>query len=174
MMNDMKIPHLWNKEKVARRRRAIQSFKAKANRKRTAADKIADSLTKSFGTIMFLSANLILFAVWFILNLNIIDGLKPFDPFPFGFLTMIVSLEAIFLAIIVLISQNRSSKIAELREEVDLYINTYAESEITKLIYLHTLLLEKNGIDVSKDKELEQMLKDLESEKIEEEFERQM
>jgi uncharacterized membrane protein len=87
---------------------------------------------------------------------------------------MIVSLEAIFLAIIVLISQNRESNIAELREEIDLYINTYAESEITKLIYLQTLLLKKNGIDISEDQEVKNMLESLEPGKIGEELEKQL
>ena len=87
---------------------------------------------------------------------------------------MIVSLEAIFLAIIVLISQNRQGKIAELREEIELYISTYAETEITKLIYLQTLLLKKNGIDISQDQEVKDMLESLEPVKIEEELKKQL
>lgn len=87
---------------------------------------------------------------------------------------MVVSLEANFLAIIVLISQNRQARVAELREEVDLYINTYAESEITKVIYLQKLLLEKNGVDLSKDEELMRILEDLESDKIEKELGNQL
>jgi len=163
-----------HRERVSRRRRAIQSFKARANAKRTPADRIADWLTASFGTVSFLALNAVFFAAWIIWNTGLIPGLAPIDPFPFGLLTMVVSLEAICLAIVVLISQNRETKIAELREEVELYINTYAESEITKLIRLHTLLLEKSGIDVSKDAELQEMLKNLESDVIEKELERQL
>jgi uncharacterized membrane protein len=95
-------------------------------------------------------------------------------PFPFGLLTTVVSLEAIFLAIIVLISQNREARIAELREEVELYINTYAEDEITKVMYLITLLLEKNGIDVSEDTDLRNMLQNVDSDVIEKELEKQL
>lgn len=166
--------NLLNGEKTARKKEVIQSFKAKADAKRTVGDKIADWLTTSFGTISFLILNAVIFAVWIVLNLGILPGIPPFDPFPFGLLTMCVSLEAIFLAIIVLISQNRNSRTAELREEIELYINTYAENEITKLMYLQTLLLKKNGIDVSEDKELQKMLLNLESEKIERELEKQM
>jgi len=166
--------NLLTKEKTARKKEAIQSFKAKADAKRTTGDKIADWLTTSFGTISFLILNAVFFAVWIILNLGVLPNIPPFDPFPFGLLTMCVSLEAIFLAIIVLISQDRGNRTAELREEIELYINTYAENEITKLMYLQTLLLKKNGIDVSADKELQNMLLNLESDKIEQELERQI
>ena len=161
-------------DRVSRRRNAISSFKTRANAKRSTVDKIADGLTASFGTVFFLVLNAVFFAVWIICNIGFIPGLTIIDPFPFGLLTMVVSLEAIFLAIIVLISQNRESRIAELREEVELYINTYAESEITKLIYLQTLLLEKNGIDISSDTEVQGMLKNLESDVIEEELKKQL
>jgi uncharacterized membrane protein len=112
--------------------------------------------------------------LWIVWNTGLIPALPVFDPFPFGFLTMAVSLEAIFLAVIVLISQNREAKIAELREEVELYINTYAESEITKMMYLQTLLLKKNGVDISADEEVQEMLKNLEADKIERELEKQL
>jgi uncharacterized membrane protein len=114
------------------------------------------------------------FAVWIAWNTGLVPGLSIADPFPFGLLTMVVSLEAIFLAIIVLISQNRENRIAELREEVELYINTYAESEITKLIYMQKLLLEKSGVDLSHDKDLQDMMKNLQSDVIEEELEKQL
>ena len=161
-------------EKVRRRRNTIKSFKARANTKRTAFEKFADFLTSFFGTIFFFVTNIVFFTVWIIWNMGYVPGLPVFDHSPFNLLTNIVSLEAIFLAIIVLISQNREAKIAELREEVELYINTYAESEITKLMYLLTLLLEKHGIDISNDNDLQLMLKSLESDEIEKQLEKQL
>lgn len=160
--------------RIVHRRHAISSFKNRANANRTLPEKIADTMTELFGTMSFLIANGILFTIWFAWNTSLIPGLTPLDPFPFELLTMIVSLEAIFLSIVVLISQNRAAHIAELREEIDLYINTFSEAEITKIIYLQTLLLEKHGIDLSKDKELQVMLKTLESDKIEHELEKQL
>ncbi|MBI4087063.1 DUF1003 domain-containing protein [Candidatus Kaiserbacteria bacterium] len=157
-----------------RTRNVVRSFKAKANERRSLIDKIADSLTGIFGTISFLCLNALFFMLWIASNIGLFSDVPLFDPFPFGLLTMIVSLEAIFLAIIVLISQNREAKVAELREEVELYINTYAEREITKLIYLQTLLLKKNGIDISTDADVGQMLKELESDEIEKELEKQL
>jgi len=159
---------------VLHRRNRIRSFKSKVDAKRSFMDKIADVLTASFGTVLFLLINAFFFIVWIVWNSGLIPSLPVIDPFPFGLLTMVVSLEAIFLAIIVLISQNREARVAELREEVELYINTYAESEITKLMYLQTLLLEKNGIDLSKDTDLQSMLNTLDGDMIEKELERQM
>ena len=161
-------------QRAETRRSTIRSFKAKANAKRSILDKVADLITESFGTVVFLGANGLFFTAWMFWNTGFIPGLTPIDPFPFGLLTMVVSLEAIFLAIIVLISQNREAHIAELREEVELYINTYAENEITKVMYLLTLLLEKNGIDLSKDQDLKEMLENVDSEIIERELEKQL
>lgn len=160
--------------KVDARRRTIRSFKAKANARRSISDRFADFLTQSFGTSWFFIVNALFFLLWILWNIGMIPGLAIIDPFPFGLLTMVVSLEAIFLAIIVLISQNREARIAELREEVELYINTYAENEITKIMYLQTLLLKKNGVDISSDAEVQEMLKELEADKIEHELEKQL
>lgn len=157
-----------------RKREIYQSLKAKADARRSATEKIADKLTQIFGTMTFLILNMVWFAAWIIANVEIIPGLEPFDPFPFGFLTMIVSLEAIGLAIIVLISQNRAAKIGDLRQEVDLSINVKSETEITKILQMVRLLLEKNGVDVSEDKELAAMLRPTDLEKVEEELEKEV
>lgn len=150
-----------------RRSRVIKSLTAKANARRSGAERFADWMTDFFGTVPFLVANAIWFVVWIIINLGLIPGVVPFDPFPFGLLTMIVSLEAIFLAIIVLISQNREAKVAEMREEIDLQINTLAEEEVTKIISMLATLLEKQGISVREDEDLQRMLKPLSSEELE-------
>jgi uncharacterized membrane protein len=160
--------------KVDARRRTIRSFKAKANARRSTSERFADFLTRAFGTTWFFVANALFFVFWILWNTDMIPGMTSIDPFPFGFLTMVVSLEAIFLAIVVLISQNREARIAELREEVELYINTYAENEITKLLYLQGLLLKKHGVDISEDIEVQEMLKNLEADKIEHELEKQL
>lgn len=167
-------PMLSKAEHVVHRRNNIKSFKARMNAKRSFSDKVADKLTASFGTVFFLALNALFFAIWIIWNMGLLTFIPVIDPFPFGLLTMVVSLEAIFLAIIVLISQNREARIADLREEVELYINTYAESEITKLIYLQAMSLEKQGIDLSKDADLQKMLTSLEADKIEKALEKQL
>lgn len=109
-------------------------FALSTSRTRTTSEKLADLLTDSFGTITFFNVNLFLFLGWLLWNSGWIPALPVFDPYPFGMLTMVVSLEAIFLSIIVLISQNRAAKIADLREEMDLQVNIAAEQEVTQIL----------------------------------------
>lgn len=167
-------PHASHQENYNNRRRVIKSFKAKANAKRSPAEKFADWLTSKFGSVVFLSLNAIWFLVWILINTGLIPGVEPFDEFPFGLLTMVVSLEAIFLAIIVLISQNREARIGELREEIELQISTISETEITKLIHLIKILLEKQGVKVDEDPELQKMLKPINNEALERRLEEEL
>ncbi len=85
-----------------------------------------------------------------------------------------VSLEAIILAIFVLISQNRTTKIDDLREETHLQLNLISEREITKIIKMIALLLEKQGIDISQDPELKKMIRPLSEEDIQKRLEKEI
>ena len=159
---------------VAERQAKYRSFKAKMNAKRSISDKIADVLTEAFGTVFFLELNAIWFLIWIPINTGLIPGIQPFDPFPFGLLTMTVSLEAIFLAIIVLISQNRSARIGELREEIGLQLNVQAEEEITKILLLIDRLDKKMGIPEEDDAELIKMEQRIDLDEMETELEQQI
>jgi uncharacterized membrane protein len=77
-----------------------------------------------------------LFTGWIAANVGLVPGLQPFDPFPFPFLTMTVSLEAIFLALFVLASQNRLARQADRRSHLDLQIDLLAEREMTAVLRL--------------------------------------
>ncbi|MDZ4764276.1 MAG: DUF1003 domain-containing protein [Chloroflexota bacterium] len=155
-------------------REIIRSLKAEQDEKRSLTEKIADFVTALFGSIGFLVINVVWFAGWIVINLEIIPGVNAFDPFPFGLLTMIVSLEAIILAIFVLISQNRSSKIADLREEIDLQVDMLTERELTKLMNIVCAIAEKQGIDLTDDEELQIMLEPTSMSKIEHALEKQV
>lgn len=100
---------------------------------RTVVMKIADWIADFSGSMPFLLLNAILFFVWIILNIDVIPALKAFDPFPFGLLTMWVSLEAIFLSIFVLISQNRQAQKDRIRSDIEYDVNLKAELEIAHL-----------------------------------------
>ena len=143
---------------IQRSRHIIKALKADADAERTRSERLADWITSRLGSMTFLMINFVWFALWIIINTGVIPGVKPFDPFPFSFLTMVVSLEAIFLAIIVLISQNRAGQVADLREEVDLQVDIITEVEITKVLVILKRLAEKNGIDLDNDPELKEML----------------
>lgn len=150
------------RERIAVRgvKRRTPVFSAEMNRKRSMSERVADFLTDSFGTIAFFNVNLVLFALWIFTNSNVIPGFTPFDPYPYGMLTMVVSLEAIFLSIIVLISQNRAAKIADLREELDFQVNVTAEQEITQILRMiervekKLLVKELDGKNLSQMKEM--------------------
>ena len=164
--NSTQETHSYSEAEMYRR-----SLKGRADAKRTFAEVVADKLTIAFGSMVFLVVNVIWFVVWIVINVGLIPGVEPFDPFPFGFLTMVVSLEAIALAIIVLISQNRAAKIADLREEVDLHIDMLAEAELTKLLQLVTRLAEQQGINLSDDSELQEMLEPSDTEQLQQALE---
>src|SRR3569832_472227 len=110
--------------------RAFGALKAQHNAERTFVEAIADELNDFAASTPYLMAHVIWFAVWIPWNLGWI-GLPIIDPFPFGFLTMFVSLEAIFLSIFVLMAQLRESAIAELREELALQVNLRIDEEMT-------------------------------------------
>jgi uncharacterized membrane protein len=155
------------------RLKRFHSFQAKHLRRRSNAEKFADRVNAFAGSIQFLSINAIWFFVWVIVNLNVIPGLEAFDPFPFALLTMIVSLEAIFLSIFVLISQNRESKIADLRQEIDFYVNTVAEEEITKVMQMLSAIYRVVKKDAKIDHEIAEMMKPLNLEEIEARLEKE-
>ncbi|MBV9209419.1 MAG: DUF1003 domain-containing protein [Acidobacteria bacterium] len=93
--------------------------------------RIADWLAWFSGSMPFLISHTVWFTVWISLNTIILPN--PFDPFPFGLLTMIVSLEAIFLACFVLISQNRQAEKDKVRADIEYDVNIKAELEVAHL-----------------------------------------
>ncbi|MDT7602419.1 MAG: family transcriptional regulator, cyclic receptor protein [Acidobacteriota bacterium] len=99
--------------------------------------RIADWLAWFSGSMPFLLSHTVWFIIWISLNTFILpknaDGTRGFDPFPFGLLTMIVSLEAIFLACFVLISQNRQAQKDKVRADIEYEVNIKAELEVAHL-----------------------------------------
>lgn len=155
-------------------RRIVKSFEARVMKRRPFAIRVADYLTSYFGSVGFLVANVLGFIVWVFLNSGLVPGFTPIDPFPFTFLTMLVSLEAIFLTIIVLMSQNRQSFITSLRDELDMQVNMLTEREITKALELLIKLHHHLDTDEIRDPELEAMLKTTDISYIERKLEDQL
>ena len=134
-------------ERLGERRRALSAFRTQAARSRSLPVKIADKLTYGIGSIPFLVFHICLFTVWIAFNLKILSSTPPFDPFPFGLLALMMTLEQSLLTIFIIMSQNRASETADLRNEIDLQINMLAEEEITKVIHMLRLIGEKRDID---------------------------
>lgn len=160
-----------NSQNVELKKKIYKSLKAKSDAQRTMGEKIADFMTTVFGTMTFFTINFLLFLFWILANTGKLSFVGIFDPYPFNLLTNIVSLEAIFLAIFVLISQNRALRLDDLRQETDLQVNLITEREITKVMSMMVMLLEKQGINVSNDKELQKMLEPTNEEEIEKSLE---
>ena len=149
--------------------RAFGAIKAQYGADRTAMQVAADRLNEVASSPRFLAFHAVLFTGWILWNTGVF-GLEPFDPFPFGFLTLVVSLEAIFLAIFILMAQKRESAIAELREELGLQVNLRIEEEVTKTLQLVTGLYTRLGHVMGADPELHDMLGPLDIASIEREL----
>lgn len=157
-----------------RHKKILRTIKARADAKRTPSEKLADWMTSTFGSMTFLILNTLLFLIWILINSGKLTFISPFDPFPFNLLTTFVSLEAIFLAIFVLISQNRNLKVDDLREELHLQVDLISEREVTKVIKMLSIVLEKHGVDVSNDPELRKFVKPISESDIEKKLEREI
>lgn len=173
METDPQNNHQSEQNTSERRRQFFKSFEAKSLSSRSFLTQIADNLTEIFGSTTFLFLNGAFFIAWILINTGQTPGIAPFDPYPFGLLTMAVSLEAIFLSIFVLVSQNRSSYINSIREEVHLRVNLIAEEEITKVLEVLAELRREMGIK-KEDKELEEMLNRIDTGYIEQSILRQI
>jgi len=145
---------------------AMRAVKAAHSRDRNWVERVADRMTRLASSTGFLIFHVLWFAAWMLFNTRLLP-IRPFDPFPFGLLTMVVSLEAIFLSIFVLMTQNRESYIAELREELALQVNLRMEAEVTKTLQLVAGLYTRLGHRVGEDPELHEMLQPLQPEEME-------
>ena len=145
---------------------AFRAIKAEHSSNRSKMEVIADRMIGVASSTWFLIAHALAFLVWFLINAPL-PGMPQFDPYPFGMLTTIVSLEAIFLAIFVLMTQSRESKIGELREELTLQVNLRIEEEVTKTLHLVAGLYSRLNLQLAEDAELRSMLEPLDPRAIE-------
>ena len=153
--------------------RVLQAAKTRYASGRSRMDVVADAMARLGGSTAFFVSHVLWFSVWIVMNTDI-AGFVPFDPYPFGLLTMIVSLEAICLSIFILMAQNRASATSELRDEVTLEVSMRAEEEVTKALQLITGLYRRLNLPLSEDPELLRMLQPLDRDQIERELANQI
>jgi uncharacterized membrane protein len=127
---------------------AIAKLEHDALSRRTSTERVSDAITKLVGNLGFLLAQLILISAWCLVNLHVIPGMKPFDPFPFGALALVVSSEGVFLTIFVLISQTRMARQAERRSHLDLQVGMLSEQELTTILQMLQKLCQHMGVNV--------------------------
>ena len=133
--------------------------------------KFAEKLTNAIGTMPCVYIHAAFFAAWIFINVGGL-GIKPFDPFPFGLLTMMLSIEAIFLTLFVLIAQNRMQSESDNRSELDVQINLLTEYELTRLWRLTEMIADKLGVDRRHDEELKGLDADIDPQHVMQEIER--
>jgi len=138
--------------------RAITTIEHAAMESRSGAERIADTIARQAGKISFVIAHAVWFFGWIAANSGFLPKVRAFDPFPYQFLTFVVSLEAIFLSLFILISQNRSSRQADARSHLDLQINLLAEQESTKMLQMLQSLCKYHHLAIADDAELESLI----------------
>lgn len=145
----------------------VRSFEASELKRAPFYVQFADKLRSYFGSVFFLLLNLAFFIAWALINSGKISGLEPFDPFPFLLLSVAVSTYAILLSIVVLISQNRESQFASMRQELQLQVNLITEREITKVLKILKELREEVKKGKVTDEELDEMIREVDFSYIE-------
>ena len=135
-------------EIVRKNLQAVLEMQKRERLARSIQDRVADAITGFSGSMAFVYLHSIWFGVWILLNVGIlrIPYLTQFDPYPFGLLTLIVSLEAIFLSTFVLISQNRLAGVSEKRAELDLQIDLLAEQKTAKILQMLDRITEQLNV----------------------------
>ena len=151
----------------------FKAVKAEHSGDQTRMQLMADTLTNLASSTGFFVFHVFAFAIWLLWNSPFLPTQK-FDPFPYGLLTMIVSLEAIFLSLFVLMTQGRESRIGELREELTLQVNLRIEEEVTKTLHLVAGLYTRMGHTLGNDPELREMLQPLDAKRLETEVTEQI
>ena len=150
---------------ISRNIRTIDRLRSKAIRRRGPQDRIADAITAFAGSMAFVYVHIAWFGGWILLNSGRL-GVRPFDAFPYGLLTMIVSLEAIFLATFVLVSQNRLGEESERRADLSLHIGLLSEHELTRVLQMLDLIHQKLEIEKDVNCELAELEMDTKPEDV--------
>lgn len=148
------------KKAVREKSVAVNKVSNESSGSMTTSEKVADGITRFSGSMFFLFLNATFFFTWIFIN-TVPLGMEFFDPYPFSFLTMVVSLEAIFLSCFVLISQDRQADKDREQNKEDYLVNLKAEIEVRSLHQKLDLLLQEQ---IESQTEQLDMLGDIEKE----------
>lgn len=129
----------------------IAELEANADRSRTLAEHLADMVTRIVGSWTFLIIQTVLLGAWMVVNL--IGWWQHWDPYPFILLNLVLSFQAAFASPVILMSQNRQTKLSERRNELDLQINLLAEQESTEQLRLLRMICEHLKLNIADEDE---------------------
>jgi uncharacterized membrane protein len=136
----------------------ISDLEAAARRELTRSERISKAVTDFAGSLRFVVLHVVVFGGWALWN-TLLPGWLRFDPYPFGLMTMLVSLEGVFLATFVLITQNRMMMHTERRDHLGLQVSMLTEQELTITLRMLRQLCENAGIPA--ESEQQQRVEDL-------------
>jgi uncharacterized membrane protein len=139
---------------------AIARLEQQSLKQRSSSERVSDLIVRFIGSMKFVVLHLAFFIIWFAVNTGLVPGIQPFDPFPFGIMTLIVSAEGVFLAIFILISQNRMTRLADQRAHLNLQISLLSEKEATKMLLLLQEVHQHLGLGEIQDEETKQLVQD--------------
>jgi uncharacterized membrane protein len=143
---------------------AIRELEKAAKEERTKSDQVAEAVANFCGSMTFVWVHVVWFGIW--ISINLLPGFPHIDPFPFTFLTLVVSLEAIFLSTFILISQNHDTKISERRNHLDLQINLLSEQENTHMLRMLRAIAEKVGVDLDRDDQVQALTEETKPQRL--------
>jgi uncharacterized membrane protein len=119
---------------------------------RTASERLGDAIAGFAGSLKFASMHIVFFGTW--ITLNVVPGIRHFDPRPFSLFSTFISLEAILLASFILIRQARIGRRADEREHLMLQVLLLTEKEITAVLDLNRQIAKKIGLEYAADRPL--------------------
>jgi uncharacterized membrane protein len=151
---------------------ALLEVRRREEQMRSAGDRIADAITRFAGSMWCIWTHAILFGAWIVVNVAPVPGVRRWDPFPFVMLAVITSVEAIFLSTFILITQNRMSKIAERRAEMDLQISLLTEHELTRVAQILESVAARLDAPRPPEHEMAEIRSDINPQRVAEEIER--
>lgn len=152
-----------NVEKVQALERATQA-------KATIGDRVAEAVARWCGSMPFVVMHVVWYGIWIMWNTT--PHKFRFDPFPFSLLTLVVSLEAIFLSVFILVAQNRQTSLSERRAHLDLQINMLAEQENRKMLELLEKIACKVGVELCEDAEVKALSEAIKPENLAQQIEK--
>ncbi|MDQ0454601.1 DUF1003 domain-containing protein [Rhizobium paknamense] len=144
---------------------ALIARRREEERRASLEDRIAARITSFAGSMTFVYLHAIIFGLWILINLGLVPLLPAFDP-SLVILAMVASVEAIFISTFVLISQNRMTKSADKRADLNLQISLLAEHEATRMLTLLVTIAGKLDIDLSHDTEIHELTEDVVPEQV--------
>jgi uncharacterized membrane protein len=143
--------------------------------RRSTSERFADAVGIFAGSLLFVLIHLLLLIIWIAVNSPSVVRIKPFDPYPFALLGVVVAIEAVILSSFILMRQNRMMRRGERRDHLNLQVDLLSEKEITKLLQMVRAICQKMDLkDIMADKEIRELTQDTSIESLSQTLEDRM